>query len=244
MLITEDILRSRRGSGSLKELYLNLSDQLTPGARDYIRKQEIEIIWDREAPVAFEGGYTDDTGHKYPKKPEHMTHLHGNHLVAKTHPRIILRGKLDSLQAKVMEGQMLAQMQGAESLIRELEEILAYTRHLMACEVKEEEFAWPILLNMDEAALRQASHNTEKSCGMPFCLPSYRMGAPAVCLNTLRAASREVELAAVAAFVDEGGNASRPDILRALNRLSSALHILYCRQAAATKGEWSLGENT
>jgi ethanolamine utilization cobalamin adenosyltransferase len=31
-------------------------------------------------------------------KPEHMTHLYGNMLVFKDHPRIVFRGKLDSLE--------------------------------------------------------------------------------------------------------------------------------------------------
>ena len=33
------------------------------------------------------------------EKPEHMTHLVGNVLVVKNHPRILFRGKLDSLQS-------------------------------------------------------------------------------------------------------------------------------------------------
>ena len=39
-----------------------------------------------------------------------------------------------------------------------------------------------------------------------------------------------VELAAAAAFADGNGNCARPDILRALNRMSSMIYILMIRE--------------
>ena len=42
------------------------------------------------------------TGEALAEKPEHMTQLCGNRLVSKTHPRIVFRGKLDSLIAKAL----------------------------------------------------------------------------------------------------------------------------------------------
>ena len=42
------------------------------------------------------------------EKPEEMTHLRGNRLVPKTHPRIRFRGQLDSLMAQVLELQCRA----------------------------------------------------------------------------------------------------------------------------------------
>jgi len=42
--------------------------------------------------------------------------------------------------------------------------------------VKEEAFRWDPLLGMDAPALREASHSLDVSYGMPFCLPSYKMG--------------------------------------------------------------------
>ena len=57
------------------------------------------------------------------------------------------------------------------------------------------------------------------------------MGETALELNCLRTQVREAELAAAAAF-GEG----REDILRCLNRLSSAVYILFCRLVAARRG--------
>ena len=49
-------------------------------------------------------------------------------------------------------------------------------------------------------------------------------------LNRARCAAREAELTAVEAFSDREGNPTRPDILRALNRMSSMLYILMIQQ--------------
>jgi len=245
VLITENTLRARLGTGCSGELHLARQDILTPAARDYIREHRIKLVraGEERLPPTFEGGFKDSAGRHYRAKPEQMTHLYGNHLVCKTHPRIALRGKLDSLQAGVLEGQILAGKKGERDLVLELEEILGFLRRLLACEVKEERFEWETLLGMDEAALRAASHNPEKFCGMPLHPPSYKMGELAVRLNSLRTAALEAELAAVAAFTGEGGAAAREDILRSLNRLSSVFHILYCRQAVLTKGEWLSGRD-
>ena len=48
-------------------------------------------------------------------------------------------------------------------------------------------------------------------------------------LNRARCAAREAELAAAEAFSDRDGRPTRPDILRAMNRMSSMLYILMIR---------------
>ena len=59
------------------------------------------------APEPPKPKYVDyETGAYYMEKPEHMTQLFGNVLVAKDHPRIHFRGKLDSLQALVVLDQV------------------------------------------------------------------------------------------------------------------------------------------
>ncbi|MCD8499300.1 MAG: ATP-binding protein, partial [Clostridiales bacterium] len=79
-------------------------------------------------PSATPGRFVDfETGSFYLEKPEHMTHLHGNVLVPKNHPRIVFRGKLDSLQAQIVLAQaILAETAPKESprLIEDLGGIL------------------------------------------------------------------------------------------------------------------------
>ena len=164
-------------------------------------------------------------------KPEHMTGLTGSTLVSKSHPRIQLRGKLDSLQAQVVLTQCDLQALGAdETLLSHLQEILTFLCEAARCEVLDAPFAKDSLLGLSFPALREQSHNPQKYFGIKsMTLPDYHFGKPYALLNTLRAATRETELAAVLAFQSEDGTA-RPDLITALNRLSSALHVLMCRE--------------
>ena len=83
------------------------------------------------------------------------------------------------------------------------------------------------LIGLNEQELRFVSQHPTQYFGVGHIAPSYKMGKLAVELNLLRAMSREVELAAINAFADGEVKIERKDILRALNRLSSALYIMY-----------------
>ena len=64
-------------------------------------------------------------------------------------------------------------------------------------------------------------------------LPLISSACPAILrLNLCRCYARSAELAAVEAFVDAQGQVTRPDILRAMNRMSSMLYILMLRHKA------------
>ena len=97
MLYTEeavrDNLRNRQGQ---RVFYLGKDDTLTPGARDFLKTNRIEIIPGSQARkeeyALLGGGFLRE-------KPEHMTHLNGEILVPKTHPRICFRGAMDTLEA-------------------------------------------------------------------------------------------------------------------------------------------------
>ena len=64
-------------------------------------------------------------------------------------------------------------------------------------------------------------------------MPESEDGREIAILNLARCAAREAELAAAAAFTDGYGQVSRADLLRACNRLSSAVYLLMIRQRAA-----------
>ncbi|WDU82155.1 hypothetical protein [Caloramator sp. Dgby_cultured_2] len=88
-----------------------------------------------------------------------MTHLYGNRLVLKDHPRIILRGKLDTLQAKILEVQVAASKNKMEKLVEDLDEILKFVRSILRAEVLEEKLEDMKLLGLDEEQLREMSQN-------------------------------------------------------------------------------------
>lgn len=171
-------------------------------------------------------GSRSDEGSKL--KPEHMTHLHNRDLVVKTHPVIALRGQLDLFQCELVDVQLLLQELGEEKLLQQLDEIAAFARQLMACEVKQEPFVFQPLLGFSSDELRERSHYPQKFYGVPHTLLSYRQGKVVAKLNLLRARIREVELYAARAFIDQNNNCTRGDLLQAFNRLSSTLYIMVC----------------
>ena len=164
-----------------------------------------------------------------PKKAEHETCLSGNRLVSKTHGRIAFRGRIDLLEADVIEAQVLALQLGADGACGSLGEILGYLRSLMAAEVRETPLAPPALFGMDAEELHRRSHDPKGT----FALPSCAQGPLAARINTLRAKVRETELLAVKVFGPGAAEtAEREDIILALNRLSSALWWLFCKHTA------------
>lgn len=175
-----------------------------------------------------------ETGEVLSVKPENMTHLHGNVLVPKTHPQIAFRGMLDSLEAKIMSLQVVASENGLHRLTDALDEVLAYVRRILSAEVLDKELGEIHLLGLDSAGLRYESHHIKEIYGIPHPMPEYRMGRICIGLNELRTFVRETELAAARAF-QSGDTCTRPDIVEAMNRLSSVIYILFCRQLT---GRW------
>jgi len=158
-------------------------------------------------------------------KPEHMTHLHSNVLVPKTHPRICLRGKLDSLQALILLAAQQAKADTRPDIAGSLEEFYSFAQMILRCEVKEEPLPAFTLLGLGSAGLRHASHHPEKFAGMPHPVPHNGMPPLALALNYLRTQIRETELCAV--------EAERPDLIEALNRFSSAVYLLFLKVLSA-----------
>lgn len=221
---------------------------LTPSARDYIRENGIRLQMTPEnrgyetmtvTEIPMKNGrplFRDAvSGQAVSEKPEDMTHLRGDVLVKKSHPRIAFRGKLDSLQADVICLQAEAAVECPE-MVRDLGDMLALLRSIMAAEVKNQPLASFVLLGMDDRQLRRASHDIKGTLGIDHPTPDYRMGRLCAELNRLRTRVREAELAAVSAFSGRTGECAEKDIVRALNRLSSAVYILFCRKIAGYYG--------
>ena len=210
-----DNLRNREGK---RVFYLAKGDQLTSAARDYLARQRVPILpadrAGKERWPLLSGGFTEE-------KPEHMTHLNGDVLVPKTHRRILFRGKMDTLEAELI----LCQLADPE-LINPVGEVLALARLLIRCDVLEEALTQDRLCGLTEEEQRRRSHFPQDYYGQPHFMPCAADGMVIARLNRARCAAREAELAAVEAFSDRDGRPTRPDILKALNRMSSMLYIL------------------
>ena len=228
MLFSEEAARANiRSRDGRRVFYLGRDDRLTSAARDYLSRERIEILPAEAArPERFPllgGGYCEE-------KPEHMTHLDGVTLAPKTHPRIVFRGKVDTLEAHlILCGIRVPSLRG------EIEDILGYTRLLLRCEVLGEPVPERKLCGLTEQELRRHSHFPQEFYGQPHFMPGSGDGQEIACLNLARCAAREAELAAAAAFTDAYGQVQRPDLLRAMNRLSSAIYLLMIRQRANRK---------
>lgn len=249
-LITENFLKKQYKNKN--EITLKTNDILTPLAKDFIKEKNIKISYEGSKPlmknpenidfkeqhkitfkdkIINEGTENEQKykfvtvfGAKLDYKPEHMTHLRGNTLVFKNHKQIIFRGKLDSLEAKIIQAQIFCKEK--EKLVNELQEILIFVRNISKAEVLNIPLEEINLLGLNEKEIRDISHDPKKYFNIGHEFPDYRMGDLVAYVNTIRAFVREVEISAYEAFKDEYGEVSRVDIIQALNRLSSVCWII------------------
>lgn len=225
MLWDEQAVRANiRNRDGKRVYYLGKGDQLTSTARDFLRRERIEILPGSQArPERYRllsGGYAEE-------KPEHMTHLNGEVLVLKTHPRIRFRGKMDTLEAELILCQLVpGAPEGA------LGEILDLSRKILRCDVLEEPLRQDTLCGLTQEEQRGRSHMPQDYYGQPHFMPQASDGPVIAGLNRARCFAREAELAAVEAFFNREGNLIREDIPKALNRMSSMLYLLMIQEKA------------
>ena len=213
-------IRNREGK---RVFYLGKGDTLTPGARDWLGRERIAILPGESAKP---DQYRLLSGAFLTEKPEQMTHLNGNVLVLKTHPRIRFRGAMDALEAELL----LCGLRCEAILRQNLGEILSLARMLIRCEVMDEPVPEGKLCGLTQEELRSRSHRPQDYYGQPHFMPDFADGEVILSLNRCRCAARAAELSAAAAFTDENGNAVRVDILRPLNRMSSMIYILMIKE--------------
>ena len=209
-------IRNREGK---RVFVLGKADTLTPSARDFLSRERIAILspeeMKKECWQLLDGSFVEG-------KPEHMTHLNGDVLVPKTHPRIRFRGAMDTLEAELL-------LCGEKT-----RPILELARRLLRCDVLEEPVGEITLYSLTEDRQRQLSHFPQEHFGIAHFMPDFSDSQELLRLNRCRCAARAAELAAADAFADRDGIPTRPDILKALNRMSSMLYILML-QAKAEK---------
>ena len=223
MLLNEQTVRENlRNKDGKRVFFLGKGDQLTSGARDFLNRERIAILPAEQARPSryrlLDGSYLEE-------KPEHMTHLNGDILVSKSHPRILFRGKLDTLEAELILCQL-----AADHLHTLVGEILTQTRQLIRCDVLEEPVPEQKLCGLTAEEIRRHSHFPQEYYGQHHFMPDASDGMVMARLNRARCTAREAELAAVSAFCDRDGKPTRVDILQALNRMSSMLYLLMIQE--------------
>lgn len=175
-------------------------------------------------------------------KPEYMTHLRGDTLVFKDHPRITLRGSIDALESEIILVQIRARQLHLEKLYQDLNETIKAIRWLLRCEVSGEPVGAFSLLGLTPKELREHSHHPKQYYGIGHFLPTAEHGEMVAHLNHLRTLARQTELMAYRAFKNQQGQVDREDILTAFNRLSSLYWIMMFRFLAGVYKDEGLVE--
>ncbi|MDR3344483.1 MAG: hypothetical protein LBT21_02660 [Oscillospiraceae bacterium] len=220
-LLTEESLRALRLPNGQRELQVTSGTVCSPSALDYLASRGIALVFSDKALRRAPGS----------AKPEHLTRLRGDELVPKNHPVIAFRGEMDALFAVLAEAGTVCALSAHKELCGELAEILEFTRAVLRSEVTGAAFTQAELLGRPLDEYRAISHNPQKHFGIDHPLPNLGMGAAALRLNTIRTQVRRTELAAARAFLGDG-EPLREDIILALNRLSSVVYVLLCRELA------------
>lgn len=262
-VITEAIVRAELKAAQPEVYCVPEGKILSPAAREYLQGLQVAIEFEKnraanEAKKKAHGEertekvakcqsterframpepnvkYTDyETGAAYDVKPEYMTQLYGNALVDKCHPRIKYRGKLDRVQAEVVNAQCMIQLnESSELLLDDLTDIMNALEELRRAEVLDLPLTTQTIIGLTHDELKERSHNPLRFYKIKqLLLPNYRMGLSYSLLNLIRTSIREMEVLAVDAFKDNR-KLTRTDIIEELNRLSSALHIMMCKYLA------------
>jgi ethanolamine utilization cobalamin adenosyltransferase len=240
----------------LRELWQNGRGQLPafpPGTRfsasaqDFLKVNRLEIRyetvgvgfpdptqadWNKPGsfPVVLTGPVPvcSECGQPLHAKPEHLTQLDAGHFAPKTSPRLVLRGRVDSLHALVMLTASVARRFELPELATHLDTLAAYCREIMSAEYNLRPVAPLTLMGKSESELHEISHWPDKHLGIPHLIPVPHDHEILHWLNVLRTQSREVEVVALQAFPPDASDPAGvgTSLARAFNRLSSAVYVL------------------
>lgn len=256
--ITEEWLRSRHSLARNTEIRLPRTARLTPSAEELLKGREVVIRYLDEQGTLFN---TDESGKQHAvhaltgteqpaecrcqlchqtvlQKTEALTHLNADTLVPKNHPRILLRGKLDSAIAQAVWLQAeWEERKGSAPLARYLADVRSALGNVLRVEVSGEPVSPIAMGDADDAQIHALSHRPLKLLGHDHIVPAVEHGVEVARLNLLRTMIRECETVAACLYLDADFHLSRPDILQALNRLSSAVYVLMILALLARRGQ-------
>lgn len=256
VIMTEVDLRNRiRQPQAGATLTVPPGTRFSPAAQDFIKHWRLEVVfaqaaqhplsadgaqgetegdrpaWDRkvEFPVKLEGALPRCTtcGMPVKSKPEHLTQLDAEHFAPKNTPRIRFRGRMDTVHGLVLLVGARARADNRAELAAHLDTLAAYCREIMSAEYHGRDVAPLTLAGADQESIHNATHRPDAVFGIPHILPESSDAPLLLWLNYLRCQAREAELIALDAFVGEPEyRVSNPSLVKAVNRLSSAVYYL------------------
>ncbi len=251
--ITECELRElwKNGRGSLPSFAPGT--RFSASALDFIKTEKINILysqsqsgqeippgtisfyeaeWDKPGvfPVVLSGPVPvcNECGQPLYSKPDHMTQIDSGHFAPKTTPRLVFRGRVDSLNALVMLVGSTARRFELPELAQQLDSLAAYCREIMSAEYHWRQVARLTLMGKSEEELHEISHWPDRFLGIQHLVPGPHDHEVLHWLNLLRTQCREVEIVALQAFPTSDNETTQVGyrLACALNRLSSAVYVL------------------
>jgi len=242
----------------LRELWQNGRGQIPPfpvgtrfstSAQDFLSIHALEVRFEGEAGMAGDGPEKPswDRPGDFPVvltgpvpvcsecgqpllhlRPEHIAQSDAVQITSKTTPRLVLRGRLDSLHGQIMLTAAVARRFLLPELALNLDSLAAYCREILSAEYNLRSAAPLALLGKSEDELHELSHWPEKYLGIPHLVPGPTDHEILHWLNVLRTQAREVEVIVLQAFPPDGLDPAGvgASLRRALNRLSSAIYVL------------------
>lgn len=254
MFITESELRElwRDGKGALP--VFPPGTRFSPAALDFLKTHKLEIrfesaalsglrpptsdvqrpAWDKPGafPVVLTGPAPVclECGQPLNKKPEHMTQVDAGHFAPKTHPRVKLRGRLDSLHAAMMLAAAEARRYQLPQLAEHLDTLAAYCREVQSAEYNARPIQPLAVAGRTEEEIHDISHWPDKHLGIAHIVPGAEDHAILHWLNFVRTMTREIEIESLELYGPKGHTHENQNadgsIPKALNRLSSAVYYL------------------
>lgn len=164
------------------------------------------------------------------EKADGQTQLNASHFAAKTHPRIALRGRVDSLHALVLMAEHESLATGKPQTAAGLSTLAAYCRELISAEYNERPVAEAAVGGLDLEEIHRATHDPRGVLGIDHLTIDGSASMLQQLLNMLRTQAREVEIVAFEAFPSPH-HAYGASICHALNRFSSIVYFLQLRLA-------------
>ncbi len=252
IFLTEEQVRER--CAATGEVHLAPGERLTPAAGEFLRGHNCRVVEGgcpcggdsgsaaaSECPVetpaaapvmdaAAPTGAITEAG--VPQKgPEH-TYLDARTLVSKSHPRIFLRGRIDTLIAEtvLVQTSLNSGSRVPEAIRNGLADINAWLWQILQAEVSGDPMPEQSMCGMNAAVLREVALDPVTYLNQGHIMPDPALGPCVALLNWLRARIREVEVAAVQVDL------SRRDILQSLNALSNAVYVLMLLAVVAESG--------
>lgn len=250
MVLTEEKLRALYKKEKIKELSLDKGTIITPSAQQFLNQMSIKIFKgiEKKEPTLIneckevvknkEWKYIGITGEVYFNKPEYMTVIKENIIVKKNNKRIILRGKLESLEGKFLLIVNVLKEKRNSKLNSDLCSIESFIKKLIISEKTNENLEELNLLGENFNEIKNIFNDHKKYFKMENSLEiSSKSKRIILELNEIRCLVREIEIVAVNTLLKDEGEIEREDIIKSINILSSAIYIMMVKGEKGIYGD-------